>query len=257
MASGPELFVVCKKCNSEVSPYITECPYCGTRLRKRAPKLDKGGTPRAAEAPRERPKLSRLKPGEIPGVRGRPPPLRDDLAGRSSRSSSRCCFQAGHRAVRYLDDVVATSPLDGEYWKLVTQLFVYYNSTGYEIAALGAIFLFGWLLERRHGAWAPLLVFFLGGVAGSALVLALDPNGGDARRQLRRRSRCSPRGRCATSSPAAAARRTTPTCSACSRSRSLLVLLPVASVEPHSLAGLGGGVTGIVLGLFLARLPQR
>ena len=37
MASGPELFVVCKKCNSEVSPYITECPYCGTRLRKRAP----------------------------------------------------------------------------------------------------------------------------------------------------------------------------------------------------------------------------
>ncbi len=37
----------------------------------------------------------------------------------------------------------------------------------------------------------------------------------------------------------------------------LLVLLPVASVEPNSLAGLAGGITGIVLGLFLARLPQR
>src|SRR3712207_6963529 len=36
MASGPDLFVVCKSCGSEVSPYITECPYCGTRLRKRA-----------------------------------------------------------------------------------------------------------------------------------------------------------------------------------------------------------------------------
>ena len=30
MASSPELFVVCKNCNSQVSPYITECPYCGT-----------------------------------------------------------------------------------------------------------------------------------------------------------------------------------------------------------------------------------
>ena len=38
---GADLFVICKKCGSEVSPYVTECPYCGTRLRKRAPKLDR------------------------------------------------------------------------------------------------------------------------------------------------------------------------------------------------------------------------
>ena len=37
----------------------------------------------------------------------------------------------------------------------------------------------------------------------------------------------------------------------------VLVLLPLISVEPSSLAGLGGGVLGILLGLFLARLPQR
>src|ERR671921_43274 len=43
MASGPDLFVVCKSCGSEVSPYVTECPYCGTRLRKRAPKLERVG----------------------------------------------------------------------------------------------------------------------------------------------------------------------------------------------------------------------
>ena len=49
MASSPELFVVCKNCRSQVSPYITECPYCGQRLRKRAPKLDKGGAPKAAK----------------------------------------------------------------------------------------------------------------------------------------------------------------------------------------------------------------
>ena len=28
------------------------------------------------------------------------------------------------------------------------------------------VFLFGWLLERRHGMWAPLLVFFAAGVGG-------------------------------------------------------------------------------------------
>ena len=52
MASGPDLFVVCKKCGSEVSPYITECPYCGTRLRKRAPKLERGGVPKEPKAAR-------------------------------------------------------------------------------------------------------------------------------------------------------------------------------------------------------------
>ena len=51
MASGPDLFVVCKSCGSEVSPYITECPYCGTRLRKRAPKLERGRQAQGAEAP--------------------------------------------------------------------------------------------------------------------------------------------------------------------------------------------------------------
>ncbi len=75
MAGQPDLFVVCKNCRAEVSPYITECPYCGSRLRKRAPKLDKGG---GVKAPRQRrgrgtvrqagPRLSRLRTGEIPGI---------------------------------------------------------------------------------------------------------------------------------------------------------------------------------------------
>ena len=66
MASGPDLFVVCKSCGSEVSPYITECPYCGTRLRKRAPKLERGG-PKPPKTPR--PRLGPLRAGEIPGIR--------------------------------------------------------------------------------------------------------------------------------------------------------------------------------------------
>ena len=41
--SETELSVICKNCGSEVSPYVTECPYCGARLRKRAPKLERRG----------------------------------------------------------------------------------------------------------------------------------------------------------------------------------------------------------------------
>src|SRR3954465_5222923 len=68
MASGPDLFVVCRSCGREVSPYITECPYCGNRLRKRAPKLERGA-PKAPRVSRRRPSLGRLRPGEIPGIR--------------------------------------------------------------------------------------------------------------------------------------------------------------------------------------------
>ena len=133
---------------------------------------------------------------------------------------------------------------------------MYFNSTGYEVAALGAVFLFGWLLERRHGAWAPLTVFFLGGLAGSALVLAVDPSGGTiganssalallaawSMRDILTRRRGEEDDADMLGVLAIAV---------------LLVLLPVASVEPNSLAGLAGGVVGILLGLFLARLPQR
>src|SRR5215216_2056026 len=69
MSSGPDLYLVCKSCGAEVSPYITECPYCGTRIQKRAPKLDRGGVPRAPKRARSRPQLPRLRPGEIPGIR--------------------------------------------------------------------------------------------------------------------------------------------------------------------------------------------
>jgi membrane associated rhomboid family serine protease len=255
VASGPELFVVCKKCNSEVSPYITECPYCGTRLRKRAPKLEKGGTPRAARRRRERPKLTRLKPGEIPGVRADRRPYATIALVLVSVLVS-LTFRAGVVSERHLVDLVASSPLDGDYWKLVTQLFVYVFSTGYEIAALGAIFLFGWLLERRHGWWAPLLVFFVGGLAGSALVLALDPSSGTL----------------GANSSALALVGAWTVRDVITRRRGeeddadllgvlaiavVLVLLPLAAIEPHSLAGLGGGVAGLLLGLVLARLPQR
>ena len=66
--SQPYLFVVCKNCGSEVSPYVTECPYCGQRVRKRAPKLERGGEDAAPLVKRRRPRLSGLRPDEIEGI---------------------------------------------------------------------------------------------------------------------------------------------------------------------------------------------
>ena len=251
MASGPELFVVCKKCNSEVSPYITECPYCGTRLRKRAPKLEKGGTPRATRR-RERPKLSRLKPGEIPGVRADRRPYATIVLVLASVLAT-LAYQTG--AYDPFTYVALGGPIDGEWWKLVTTLFVY-DSTGYEVVALGAVFLFGWLLQRRHGTWAPLLVFLVGGAAGSALVVGLD-EGAIA---------------WGANSSALALLAAWTIRDVLARRRGeeddadllgvlafavVLVLIPLAATEAHSLAGLGGGVAGLVLGFLLARVPQR
>src|SRR5271166_2363493 len=54
MTSGADLFVVCKQCGSEVSPYITECPYCGHRLRRRAPKLPRAHAPARPTGARSR-----------------------------------------------------------------------------------------------------------------------------------------------------------------------------------------------------------
>ena len=67
--SEQDLFVVCKNCSAEVSPYVTECPYCGQRVRKRAPRLDKSGRRRERRSRRpSAPKLGRLRRDEIPGI---------------------------------------------------------------------------------------------------------------------------------------------------------------------------------------------
>jgi membrane associated rhomboid family serine protease len=66
--SQPDLFVVCKNCGSEVSPYVTECPYCGQRVRKRAPKLDRSSGEPEKKRRRRAKKLPRLRAEEIAGI---------------------------------------------------------------------------------------------------------------------------------------------------------------------------------------------
>jgi membrane associated rhomboid family serine protease len=251
MASGPDLFVVCKKCGSEVSPYITECPYCGTRLRKRAPKLERGGVPKEPKAPRRRrPTLGRLRPGEIPGIRADRRPYATIALVLAS-----IVLTIAANAGMAIDDIVLTVETTDEYYRTVTTLF-FYDSTGYEVVALGAIFLFGWLLERRHGMWATLLVFLAAGAGGMFLAIAGDDvvisTGGNgaalgllgawAMRDILGRRRGLEDESDLLGVLAIAA---------------VLILLPLATEEASALAGLGGGSVGVVLGAILARVPER
>jgi membrane associated rhomboid family serine protease len=159
---GPDLFVVCKSCGSEVSPYITECPYCGNRLRKRAPKIDREGRvserrPRRPQAP----SLPRLRRGEIPGIRGEAHPRVTialvvlGLVG--------CLLW--RTALVDLTKLAIVEPPGKHWWRLFTAAFTYTN-TFYAFFTLTAIALFGWLLERRHGPFVVIALFLLGGVGG-------------------------------------------------------------------------------------------
>jgi membrane associated rhomboid family serine protease len=165
---GPDLFVICKSCGSEVSPYITECPYCGNRLRKRAPKIDRQG--RVTERRRRRPPapaLPRLRRGEIPGIRAESRPYASialvlvGLVG---------CLLWRTRLV-HIDQLAIVGPVGTHWWRLLTAPFTYDN-TGFAIVTLATIALYGTLLERRHGPLPVIALFALGGVGGVAATAA-------------------------------------------------------------------------------------
>jgi membrane associated rhomboid family serine protease len=266
--SEPELFVVCKSCGKEVSPYITECPYCGNRLRKRAPKL--GTASEAGES---------LKPGK--GARAKkvpkaPRPTRRE-SGRFDRErvarardgswkpwgtiaivlASILTTLTARAALFSFSELAILEPLTPdateEPWRLFTTLFVY-ASTAHEAIVLGLTFLFGWLVERRHGLWVPVLVFLLAGAAGSVVASLASENaqvvGGTAgalgligawsTRALRDRRSDEDRDMLGVLVFAL-----------------LLLALPIGLQEADPIAGVVGGLTGLALGLPLARMRER
>ncbi len=168
-AGGPDLFVVCKSCGSEVSPYITECPYCGNRLRKRAPKIDRHG--RVAEKRRRRtpaPALPRLRRGEMPGIRPDSHPYATIVLVVLSLVG---CLLWRTSLVNLGDIAVVLGKPGSHWWRLFTAPFAYDN-TGYAFVTLTAIGLFGWLNERRHGPLLVVLLFLIGGAGGTAATAA-------------------------------------------------------------------------------------
>lgn len=200
--SSPDLFVVCKNCQAEVSPYITECPYCGTRLRKRAPKIERPDTP--AKAPqregrsglrgarrdedarsgrpkgrgkakikppkREKQGLGRLRSGEIPGIRG-------EENGRPYATMVLVALSFGLwlSLAFYVRSDLAVLAFDGDPWRFLTASLLN-EGIAAQFAAVVGLGLFGWLIERRHGPVIVVLLFLLCGPGGLAAAAAVDPN---------------------------------------------------------------------------------
>jgi membrane associated rhomboid family serine protease len=165
---------------------VTECPYCGQRVRKRAPKLERPGPRREPRGPaRARPaapRLSRLRPGEIPGVRG-------DHTGRPLAT---IVLVAAAFAVYLLSagnlidpfDLVLQGPFGDEpSWRVLTAPFVHLGGGGsvlaggaFEFATMIGVGLYGWLLERRHGPGVVIALFLLAGAGGMAVAALLAPD---------------------------------------------------------------------------------
>jgi membrane associated rhomboid family serine protease len=177
--AGPELSVVCKSCGSEVSPYVTECPYCGTRLRKRAPKLERvGDEVRVREGRTDR---RRRKAAER---RGRLAARSEDLARRPiatvaallapavlvviERASNLSVFDLGALA----------GPVGSEWWRYFAAPFVYDN-LGYLFACGLAIAIFLPGIERRVGSIASILLVVGSGALGMLAADGLDSTFGD------------------------------------------------------------------------------
>jgi membrane associated rhomboid family serine protease len=266
MSQGADLFIVCKNCGSEVSPYITECPYCGQRLRRRAPKLPIEGT---AERPRRRVLGRRGSPaagshdtepslGRRPRRRIQLPLVATDAARPYATIAlivAACVLwvllRAGYVGAGKL---VIIGPLHGDWWKLFSSQFSYLNGW-YEFFTLIVIAVFGWLLERRLGPAVVLALFLGAGVAGALAALAVYPAaiviGGNAGALALLAAWAAPDLRDARNgnyyegdllgAGALAA---------------LLLAIPFVRLESSWLAGVVGGALGLLVGLGLPRIAH-
>jgi membrane associated rhomboid family serine protease len=165
----PDLFVVCKNCGSEVSPYVTECPYCGQRVRKRAPKLDRGGERQEEAKRRRRTRLPRLRPDEIEGIAPDTRPWATMALILGALATTLVAV-----ADETLDLGTIVVPGADDPWRWVTAPFVHGTALGYQFVTLVAVGIFGSLLERRFGSIPVVLVFVLAGVAGAAVAVTLE-----------------------------------------------------------------------------------
>jgi membrane associated rhomboid family serine protease len=166
--SETELSVICKNCGSEVSPYVTECPYCGARLRKRAPKLERRGDGLEAQRPKRRRRRPRLK---RPGRPRKPVTFARSDTFRPYATMGVILGSAILLLVqKATGDTLATYgglivPFGGEWWRYLTAPFAYVDVGYLFVIAIGlAIFAPG--VERRLGNLPTALLLLACGALG-------------------------------------------------------------------------------------------
>lgn len=213
MSGAAELFTVCGSCGQQVSTFVTECPYCGNRLRKRAPKLDrKDGdlealfaqldsdddvAPSPSPAPQPgKPWISRFR-RHPKRVKSRGPAKAVAVAPRRLRRPGPTATGGTGDARPWATIVIVLISLvglpvtvaigqeriwlagtldGGSAWRLLTSS-VTYVGVWHALGVLTCLGVFGWLWERRAGPLGWLLVlgtFLVAGVGGLALASLVD-----------------------------------------------------------------------------------
>jgi hypothetical protein len=250
MPSSADLFVVCKKCGSEVSPYITECPYCGHRLRRRAPKLPRERLGGARRGLLEKTPLARLRGDSVGSHAERPPYAALTLV--AVAAGAWIATQGGYLKVEKL---IVVGPLHGDWWRVLSSPFIYGNgfSAGLAMfATLLAIAVFGGLLERRNGSMLVVFLFFAAEIAGSLAAEAAYPvavvTGANAGALALLAAWAGPNLLAARAGEYYEA-----DLLGAGAFALVLLALPFARVEMSWLAGVTGGAVGLAVGLGLAR----
>lgn len=155
--SETELRVICKNCGSEVSPYVTECPYCGARLRKRAPKLERRGDALEPQTRRRR----RLLP-KRPDILAADRPYATLVVILGSAVMLLVQQATGYALISFGGLIV---PIEGDWWRYLTAPFAYADVGYLFVVALGlAIFATG--VERRLGTGPTAILMLACGALG-------------------------------------------------------------------------------------------
>ncbi len=171
-----ELSVVCKNCGSEVSPYVTECPYCGARLRKRAPKLERRGDVLEPKPGRDR--MARIFRA---GLR-----RRTALTGASQPYATFAAIlgsavlllvqKAGGESLTTFGAL--TIPVNGEWWRIITAPFAYVD-VGYLFVVSVGLAIFSTGVERRLGSGATVVLLVACGSLGMLAASGIASGQGD------------------------------------------------------------------------------
>ena len=142
---------------------MTECPYCGHRLRKRAPRLEREGNEiRVHQSRRDKRRAARRERMQERSL---------ELAGRPVATIGTLAIGALALIVRQaaslrLDEIGAiVGPVGSEFWRYVSSPFVYDDVGVFFVLAI-AIGVFGSAVERRLGTLATAILILSSGTLG-------------------------------------------------------------------------------------------